>query len=580
MKSTPLTIFVTLLISLSLLGIPYQAYAKPAKGKSAQAADAPVKDRLVLMPLRVGKENQNMRGPMETALVEGLSQKYRVYSGDEVELKTKEIYSQETQRANTAKKDCDETRCLQDIGIAFKAEYVAIGNVTKIEGGYLLALNIRSITDNKDVHSKSLPCEGCSAFQVIDKLKELSRTPSVTQTAAPAPAPVPEPAPAVSSKDPEGALWNEVQKGNTIDDYQAYLSQYPKGKYIALAKIRSKKLEDQAAAEQARQDQSAWDAATATASEAAYQDYQRRYPQGQYVGLVPSRIKKLQNDRAAREEAAQWQSVQNSGNDRTLQNFITQYPGSIYATAAQEKLSALQKNKAEEAKGPRPGQVFKDCNDCAEMVVIPAGSFTMGGTSGDEAPAHRVTISKPFALGKTEVTQAQWQAVMGSNPSNFTNCGGNCPVEQVSWDDIQTFIQRLNQKTGKHYRLPTEAEWEYACRGGQQTEYCGGDSIDSVAWYGSNSGSTTYPGAQKQANTFGLYDMSGNVWEWGQDSYHNSFNGAPNDGSEWSGDGGGRVLRGGSWNNFPDDARSTFRYYDAPDFRDDDIGFRVARTLP
>jgi formylglycine-generating enzyme required for sulfatase activity len=115
----------------------------------------------------------------------------------------------------------------------------------------------------------------------------------------------------------------------------------------------------------------------------------------------------------------------------------------------------------------------QDCNDCPEMIVIPAGSFEMG----EAGHTHHVTIAKPFAIGKYEVTQAQWQAVMGKNPSYFRQCGGNCPVEQVSWDDIKQFIRKLNQKTGKKYRLPSESEWEYACRAGGRNEYCGSDEI-------------------------------------------------------------------------------------------------------
>ena len=166
-----------------------------------------------------------------------------------------------------------------------------------------------------------------------------------------------------------------------------------------------------------------------------------------------------------------------------------------------------------------PGKIFKDCTDCPEMVVVPAGSFDMGSNNDtNEKPVHRVTINRAFAIGKTEVTQGQWKAIMGNNPSKFVECGDNCPVEQVSWDDAQAFIEKLNTKTGKKYRLPSEAEWEYACRAGGQHEYCGGNNLDSIAWYGAlakpagNSNKTTNPVAAKQANAFGLYDMSGNVW--------------------------------------------------------------------
>lgn len=174
--------------------------------------------------------------------------------------------------------------------------------------------------------------------------------------------------------------------------------------------------------------------------------------------------------------------------------------------------------------------------------------------------------NKNYAMGKYEVTQAEWQAVMGSNPSNFTSCGDTCPVEGVSWDDIQTFLQKLNQKTGRQYRLPNEEEWEYACYGGSKTEYCGGSNIDSVAWYKDNSNGTTHPVGQKQANGYGLYDMSGNVWEWQQDWYDNSQK--------------QRALRGGSWGNIPQNVRAANRSSDVPTYRCLSSGFRLARTLP
>ena len=178
-----------------------------------------------------------------------------------------------------------------------------------------------------------------------------------------------------------------------------------------------------------------------------------------------------------------------------------------------------------------------------------------------------------YALGKYEVTQAEWRAVMGNNPSSFQvcsnnshTCGDNNPVEQVSWDDIQTFLQKLNAKTGKQYRLPSEAEWEYACYGGSKTEYCGGNNLDAVGWYDQNSGSKTHQVGQKQANGYGLYDMSGNVWEWMSDCYDSSC--------------GGRVVRGGSWGNYSNLARSAYRNGSTPASRYYYYGFRVARTLP
>jgi formylglycine-generating enzyme required for sulfatase activity len=232
-----------------------------------------------------------------------------------------------------------------------------------------------------------------------------------------------------------------------------------------------------------------------------------------------------------------------------------------------------------------PVKVFRDCPDCPEMVVIPAGNFDMGspdseqGRNTDAGPVHHVTIENAFALGKTEVTQRQWRAVMGSNPSYFKKCGDNCPVEEVSWNDINSFITRLNKKTGKQYRLPSEAEWEYACRGGRQQRYCGSDNIDSVAWYDKNSNSKTHPVAGKLPNAYGLYDMSGNVWEWVEDGYHDSYQGAPTDGST-EGKDDKRVLRGGSWVYGSDLARSASRFRVVSSYRDGGNGFRVARMLP
>ncbi|MDD4930152.1 MAG: formylglycine-generating enzyme family protein [Gallionella sp.] len=234
-----------------------------------------------------------------------------------------------------------------------------------------------------------------------------------------------------------------------------------------------------------------------------------------------------------------------------------------------------------------PGQVFRDCPDCPDMVVMPTGRFDMGSLTGtDEHPVHRVTIGHHFAIGRTEVTQRQWSTVMGDNPGKFTSCGDDCPVEQVSWNDVQAFIQKLNARTGQHYRLPSEAEWEYACRAGERHKYCGGNDPDTVAWYGfyatpkGNSRQTTYPVATRQANAWGLYDMSGNVREWVEDSYHENYRGAPADGSVWMGTGGERVLRGGSWFYSANLARASVRVSFVPGLRDVDFGFRLALTLP
>jgi formylglycine-generating enzyme required for sulfatase activity len=230
-----------------------------------------------------------------------------------------------------------------------------------------------------------------------------------------------------------------------------------------------------------------------------------------------------------------------------------------------------------------PGQTFKDCAECPEMVVIPAGRFLMGspesepGRSGDEGPQRWVDVPR-FAMGKFEVTQGQWQAVMGSNPSWFKACGANCPVETVSWNDAQEFVRRLSQRTGQTYRLPSEAEWEYAARAGTTTTYFWGDRFDGNQ---ANNSSRTVRVGSYLPNAFGLYDMQGNVWEWVQDVWHDSYAGSPIDGSAWmtGGDPTRRVLRGGSWNGAPRDLRSADRSGDSPGSRGSGAGFRIARTF-
>ncbi len=209
-----------------------------------------------------------------------------------------------------------------------------------------------------------------------------------------------------------------------------------------------------------------------------------------------------------------------------------------------------------------------------EMVSIPAGEFQMGGDKyAFEKPVHRVVISEPFYMGKYEVTQAQWESVMGNNPSYFK--GQDLPVEQVSWNDCQEFIRKLNaQGDGYIYRLPTEAEWEYACRAGTTGDYAG--NLDAMGWYKDNSGSKTHPVGQKQANSWGLYDMHGNVWEWCQDwegAYPSKSVTDPTGPSSGS----ARVLRGGSWYDTAAACRSAYRFNYWPGDRYYSLGFRLVR---
>ena len=216
-----------------------------------------------------------------------------------------------------------------------------------------------------------------------------------------------------------------------------------------------------------------------------------------------------------------------------------------------------------------------------EMVKVEAGTFMMGATpemekpNSDEKPLHQVTLINDYYMGKYEVTQALWEAVMGSNPSYFK--GDNLPVEKVSWNDCQEFISKLNSLTGRKFRLPTEAEWEYAARGGKKSrgyQYSGNSNITDVAWYDGNSGKT-HPVGTKQANELGIYDMSGNVHEWCSDWY-GSYSSSSQTNPTGADSGSFRVFRGGGWGIYARGCRLSYRYIFTPDDRRSYLGLRLA----
>ena len=306
-------------------------------------------------------------------------------------------------------------------------------------------------------------------------------------------------------------------------------------------------------------------------------------------------------------EALFWRSIQAGGDIESHEAYLSRYPKGTFAAPARVRINKLKQQKQLAAaappkpKAPSPaepaakkaGQVFRDCPDCPEMVVIPAGSFRMGDIDGgakdnDEKPVHPVTIPKAFAVGKYVVTFAEWKVCVadggcgGHRPNDRGWGRGKRPVINVSWEDAKAYVSWLGIKTGKRYRLLTEAEWEYAARANTTTKYHFGNSISSVqANYGVNHGRTV-PVGEYPANGFGLHDMHGNVWEWVEDCYHSSYSAAPSNGNAWTsgGDCRKRVIRGGSWDVSPRKLRSADRVTYSLDSRLDYIGFRIARTLP
>jgi formylglycine-generating enzyme required for sulfatase activity len=338
-----------------------------------------------------------------------------------------------------------------------------------------------------------------------------------------------------SAEQFELAFWNSVKDSKQISDYEAYLKAYPKGRFAPLARARIDQLR-------------------AAAPQAAAQPAQP--PPAKPVEPKPAEPKPAEPKAGAKPQQA----------------------------------------KAGQAPQPAPGSpgavaALKDCDTCPVMVALYPKPFTMGSNSSDpsERPAHEVALQTPFAIGKYEVTVDQWRqcvkaSVCPSIPSS-ENAAGNQPMRDVSWDEAQLYLKWLSTVSGKPYRLPTEAEWEYAARGGTTSKYWWGDKMK-----GGNSNckgcglpwqeDAPAPVGSFVANPFGLYDMNGSVWEWVADCWHHSYKGAPTDGSAWAEPGcQSRVIRGGSWSEDGSYMLSTTRFkYDAS-VRQSQNGFRVARTL-
>ncbi|HRI62072.1 MAG TPA: formylglycine-generating enzyme family protein, partial [Saprospiraceae bacterium] len=299
-------------------------------------------------------------------------------------------------------------------------------------------------------------------------------------------------------------------------------------------------------------------------------------------------------------DLADWNAAKAANTIEAYEAYLKKHPSGDFAEAAAGKITALR------AAAPKPGTVHPIYSKTPEngalaadgLVFVKGGTFTMGCTSeqgsdceSDEKPTRNVTLSD-FYIGKYEVTQAEWRKVMGSDPPELYNKGcDQCPVEKVSWNDIQDFLKKLNATLPagqKPYRLPTEAEWEYAARGGSLSrgyKYAGSNNIGDVAWYSENSKTantygaqkTTRPVGTKASNELGLFDMSGNVYEWCSDRYGDYASSAqtnptgPISGSS-------RVIRGGSWDDDPQYCRVAARRHGALVARSDFIGFRLARS--
>jgi formylglycine-generating enzyme required for sulfatase activity len=333
-----------------------------------------------------------------------------------------------------------------------------------------------------------------------------------------------------------------------------------------------------AAAElQLRAELALWESIKESRDGAVFEDYLRRYPAGQFAAAARSRLGELRVAtlrEAARKaiEARDWEAAAGA-----IGRLADLAPGDAEVAAWRKRVAAGREEDRVTAE--RKARV----NDLGmEFVTIPAGTFRMGCSSGDheckadEFPPHDVRITNPFQMQTTEVTQKHWQAVMGASPGGLRG-DPNLPAAEVSWNDVQAFLAVLNgRKDGFRYRLPTEAQWEYAMRAGTTGRFAG--DIDDVAWYRANSGNVTHPVGQKKPNAWGLYDMAGNVWEWCADLYDPGYyHNSPAADPPGPPSGERRVLRGGAFYGFPRLLRASVRITDVPGFRGKGSGFRCVR---
>lgn len=334
-----------------------------------------------------------------------------------------------------------------------------------------------------------------------------------------------------------------------------------------------------------------WDSIKDSKHASDYEAYLNAYPKGRFAALARARIERL---RAAEEKAAAQPEKAPAAPPKAKAEPERPRPPAAKAPVAKTPPAPAEQARPEAVEKPATAvsvSEVKDCPTCPTMVVLPAGSFTMGSNTTDpsEKPAHRVTIAEPFAIAKHEVTVEQWEACVAAGACPRVADNGNrpqhSPVRDVSWDDAQQYVKWLSQVTGKHYRLPTEAEWEYAARGGTSTRYWWGEKMRAGQANCKECGDPwTAEGPANvgsfAANAYGLHDMSGSVWEWVSDCWHTSYRGAPADGKSWDTPNcRDRVIRGGSWRDGANYMPASTRFKYSASVRHSQNGFRVARDV-
>lgn len=399
----------------------------------------------------------------------------------------------------------------------------------------------------------------------------------------------------------EAEAWSRAQSRNTRTSYQSYLNDFPEGPNAPTARSRIREIDNQAAAaeaareEQQRREASDWAQAQSLDTVSGYEAYLAQHPNG--ANAFAARTRRDEIQRSASDDAA-FAQAQAQNTKSSYESYISQFPNGRHAPAARQKITELT---------PKPGMVFSDCPDCPQMVILPSGSYQRGASSNDtaaksnEKPAGTVTISQPFAMGMHEVTFDEWDACVAAGgcstrPDDSGWGRGRRPVINVSFQDAQSYVQWLSSKTGETYRLPSEAEWEYAARAGETSPFLGGspatlcafangaDSSSPFNWRNNDCADTspdktTFVGSMT-ANRFKLTDMIGNVSEWTQDCNSLNYRDAPTDGSaDESGSCRQRVTRGGSFFSGANDMRLSARQMQREQDTNNITGFRVVREF-
>lgn len=555
-------------------------------------ANAQTKPNLVLLPIEVAEAEDHLKSSYENALVESLSQKYTVFYGAKVEQQLEKEY---------AKIDCTVEACNQNLAIAFNGELIADASVLPLGNGYIIKLKVTNVINDQivDADTRTLPCRGCDQFVVISKLQTIlgvngngsNRNGGSSNSVVSAPS-------TSSSVERVGSQSTQMQsdaRAILIFDSKpsgadVYINDQLKGKtpYQGLSHMIGDQL-------------------NIKVKESSHRTYEFNVSLNQAitqldpVTLEAGQAKLMVLTEPFTANAVVYVDGQAKGT-APVQIDLTTKVHEIYANANGKKTTVeqvqLKDGESQQLVLPFSTTLPLLAQMSIELADIPSGSFMMGSNNvyDDEKPVHRVTVPA-FKMMKHEVTWAQYQpcldaGVCSDNTSDGGDHGwgkGNRPVIEVSWDDTQDYIRWLNQKTGMNFRLPSEAEWEYAARAGTTTAFSTGDRISTsqanfngnYTHNGSSKGqyrNKTIPVGSFQPNNFGLYDMHGNVWEWTQDCWNDSYSGAPSNGAAWeSGNCDIRVLRGGSWSYKPSWLRSANRHGNEATYRNDVYGFRLVQ---